>query len=72
MAGSKVSDAAAVATTDRIIPSAIARKTITGTRKIAASDATTVRAERNTALPAVANVAAMPASASWPWARSSR
>ena len=65
-------EAAAVATTERIIPKAIDRNTMTGTRKIAASDSTTVRADRNTALPAVASVAATASSGSLPSSRSSR
>ncbi len=61
-AGSRVSDAAAVATTARIIPSAMERNTMTGTRNTAASDNTTVSAERNTALPAVLSVFAIASS----------
>ncbi len=72
MAGSSVNDAAAVATTARIMPSAIDRKTITGTRKTAAKESTTVSADRNTAFPAVARVAATASSDAFPVARSSR
>ena len=43
-AGSSVSAARATATTDRIMPSAIDRNTMTGTRNTAASDSTTVNA----------------------------
>ena len=50
----------AVATTEKIIPSAIERNTMMGTTKIAASDSTTVNADRNTALPAVVSVASCP------------
>ncbi len=67
-----VSDASATATTDRIIPSAIERNTMTGTRNTAARASTTVRAERNTALPAVESVFSIAAIASLPSIRSSR
>ncbi len=45
---------------------------MTGTTKTAASDSTTVSAERKTALPAVASVFWIASCASWPSARSSR
>ena len=67
-----MSEANAVALTDRIMPRAIDRKTMTGTTKTAASDNTTVSADRNTALPAVPRVLAMAGRASWPSSRSSR
>ena len=54
------------------MPRAIERNTITGTRNTAASESTTVRAERNTALPAVDIVFSIAAIASLPSARSSR
>ena len=63
-AGSSVSEASATATTERIMPSAIERKTMTGTTNTAASESTTVSAERNTALPAVESVLAIASSAS--------
>ena len=72
MAGSRVSEAKATATTERIMPRAIERKTMTGTTKMAASESTTARAERKTALPAVLSVAATPSMASLPSSRSSR
>ena len=71
-AGRRVSEAAAVATTDRIMPRAIDRNTMIGTRKMAASDRTTVSAERNTAFPAVASVPATASSGAFPSSRSSR
>ncbi len=54
------------------MPNAIERKTITGTTNTAASDRTTVRADRNTAFPAVVRVLAIASSASSPSSRSSR
>ena len=67
-----MSEAAAVATTERIMPRAMDRNTMTGTTNTAASDSTTVNADKNTALPAVPNVLAI-ASAGWlPSSRSSR
>ena len=71
-AGNRVSAASATATTDMIMPSAIDRNTITGTRNTAANDSTTVSAERNTALPAVDIVFSIAATASLPSTRSSR
>ncbi len=71
-AGNSVRAASATATTDRIMPRAMERKTITGTRNTAASESTTVSAERNTALPAVDIVFSIAAIASLPSARSSR
>ncbi len=71
-AGSKVRAASATATTERIMPSAIERNTMTGTKNTAASESTTVMAERKTALPAVDIVFSIAASASLPSARSSR
>ena len=65
-------EAVAVATTERIMPSAMERNTMTGTRKMADSDKTTVKADKNTALPAVASVPAMPSMGFLPAARSSR
>ena len=67
-----MSEATDTATTDKIMPSAIERNTITGTTNTAASDSTTVSADRNTALPAVDNVAAIASSALVPSSRSSR
>ena len=67
-----MSEAIDTAITDRIMPRAIERNTITGTTKTAARESTTVRAERNTALPAVDSVAAIASSAFLPAARSSR
>ena len=54
------------------MPRAMDRKTMTGTTNTAASDRTTVRAERKTALPAVVSVLAMASAASLPSSRSSR
>ena len=71
-AGSRVRAAKATATTERIMPRAIERKTMTGTRNTAASDSTTVSAERKTALPAVDMAFSMALMASLPSARSSR
>ncbi len=62
----------ATATTARIMPSAMERNTMTGTRNTAASENTTVIAERNTALPAVASVFATPSIGPAPASRSSR
>ena len=52
-AGSNVRAARATAMTERIMPSAMVWNTMTGTKKTAASESTTVRAERKTALPDV-------------------
>ena len=59
-----MSAARPTATTDRIMPRAMERNTITGTTNTAASDITTANAERNTALPAVDRVFAMASMAS--------
>ncbi len=58
--------------TEMIMPSAIVWKTITGTRNTAASDSTTVSAERNTALPEVDMAFSIALIASLPSTRSSR
>ena len=71
-AGRRVREATATATTDRIIPSAMERNTITGTTKTAARESTTVRADRNTALPAVVSVPASASTGDRPSSRSSR
>ena len=54
------------------MPSAMARKTMTGTTNTAASENTTAKAERNTALPAVLMVLAIASIAPQPSSRSSR
>ena len=71
-AGSNVNDARATATTERIMPSAMDRNTMTGTRNTAERASTTVSAERNTAFPAVDSVFSIAATASLPSMRSSR
>ena len=58
--------------TEMIMPSAIVWNTITGTRNTAASDSTTVSAERNTALPEVDMAFSIALIASLPSTRSSR
>ena len=71
-AGSKVNADNATAITERIIPRAIVWNTMTGTRNTAARERTTVNADKNTALPDVAMVFSIAASASLPSSRSSR
>ena len=71
-AGSRVRAAKATATTERIMPRAMVRKTMTGTRNTADSDSTTVSADRKTALPEVDMAFSMALMASLPSARSSR
>jgi hypothetical protein len=58
VAGSRVSDAARMKTTDSMIPSAIDRKAGLGTSITAESETRTVTPEKSTALPAVSIVTA--------------
>ena len=71
-AGRRVRAAKATAMTERIMPRAMVRKTMTGTRNTAERESTTVSAERNTALPEVDMAFSMALMASLPSARSSR
>jgi hypothetical protein len=65
-AGSKVKVAASTATTASMIPKAIDRKAGLGTMRMAAREASTVKALKATALPAVSTVSATEATmASW-------
>jgi hypothetical protein len=65
-AGSSVRVAASTATTESMIPRAMLRKAGLGTRRIAASEASTVTALKATALPAVSIVSATAATTT-PW-----